>query len=414
MSRTEPPELSTPQEVAIARISRRRLLRLAARTAAGGVFLPLIGCRTGTNQSLSTVPPPPDGALPATASPWNRPSATPAFPLDLDALPATQPLPDLSDGRIVRRVSGIRPYRRGSYRLAHEKIGGKHLVHNYGHGGAGVTLSWGAAELAVEQLEAAAGPARRREAAVLGGGVVGLSTARVLQERGWRVTVYAEHFATDTTSNRAGAQFAPSGVAVSNQTELDDMVRRSAVRFLRLAPQNIGVVPRWNYTSARGGGALNSVPRDLLPSRTLDRLPFAGAAGNQPGRVHATFLIEPPRYLPWLLQQVRNSGGRTVAQRFAGAGQALRLPQPAIVNCLGLGAGDVFQDSQVQPIRGQLVHLSRQDLPYMISHRGYLFPRSDVVVLGGSYERGETQRVTTDEVCDRILRRHRAFFGVGA
>ncbi|MEM7625036.1 MAG: FAD-dependent oxidoreductase [Planctomycetota bacterium] len=333
---------------------------------------------------------------------------------DLDHLPARLPTPDLSDGRILRRVAGIRPYRRGSYRLEYERVGTKHVVHNYGHGGAGFTLSWGAAELAVDRLEAAVGPAgagNTGRAAVLGGGVIGLSTARVLQERGWRVAVYAEHFATQTTSNRAGAQFAPSAVAATDKTELADMLRRAAVRFGLLAMQNVGVGARLNYTTPRGGGALSALPSDFLPSRTLARLPFAGV--EQPGRVHATYLIEPPRYLPWLIGEVRRAGGRTATRRFADAAEAMRVPERSVINCLGLGAGAVFNDPRMQPIRGQLIHLEPQDLPYMLSHRGYLFPRSDGVVLGGSYERGQTEAVTTDRVCSRILRRHRAFFGVG-
>lgn len=393
-------------------LSRRDLLRLAGRSTISGLALAMWGCRSGPVKPLERVGDAP-GAV--TASPSGAGSIGGVDqPWNLDRLPSLLPSPDLSDGRILRRVAGIRPYRRGSYRLGSEKIGGKYVVHNYGHGGAGVTLSWGSAELVVDQLEAAlgtAGVSNLGQAAVLGGGVVGLSTARVLQERGWGVTIYAQHFATETTSNWAGAQFAPSGVTTNNSAELADMTRRSAVRYGRLAKLNVGVSAKLNYTTPRGGGALNNVPRDLLPSRTLERLPFAGV--NQAGRVHATYLIEPPLYLPWLVGEVRRAGGQTITRSFADASDALRVPQPAVVNCLGLGAGTVFNDAQMLPIRGQLIHLEPQNLPYMVSHGGYLFARSDCVVLGGSYERGQTEAVNTDEVCNRILRRHRAFFGVG-
>ena len=39
-------------------------------------------------------------------------------------------------------IAGVRPYRNCSYRLDAETISGKLIVHNYGHGGAGITLSW--------------------------------------------------------------------------------------------------------------------------------------------------------------------------------------------------------------------------------------------------------------------------------
>jgi len=43
----------------------------------------------------------------------------------------------------------LRPSRT-EVRLEFEKVGGRTVIHNYGHGGAGVTLSWGCAEEVVE------------------------------------------------------------------------------------------------------------------------------------------------------------------------------------------------------------------------------------------------------------------------
>jgi D-amino-acid oxidase len=44
---------------------------------------------------------------------------------------------------------GLRPGR-AEVRLEKELISGKVIIHNYGHGGSGVTLSWGCAEEVVE------------------------------------------------------------------------------------------------------------------------------------------------------------------------------------------------------------------------------------------------------------------------
>ena len=56
------------------------------------------------------------------------------------------PVPDLSDDMVLRVVAGIRPCRDGGLKLQPGKLGSRTVVHNYGHGGCGVTLSWGCAE----------------------------------------------------------------------------------------------------------------------------------------------------------------------------------------------------------------------------------------------------------------------------
>lgn len=67
-----------------------------------------------------------------------------------------------------------------------------------------------------------------------------------------------------------------------------------------------------------------------------------------------------------------------------------------------------MDDPAVIPFRGQLVHLKPQNLPYLLVGHGYIFPRPDVVVLGGTMERGVTR---PDKArCEKILERNRSFF----
>src|SRR4030095_7845526 len=130
--------------------------------------------------------------------------------------------------RVIREVVGLRPYRPGGFVVRAERLGPKLLVHNYGHGGGGVTLSWGTASLAVDLARdfVNARPGARRSPvsrfAVLGCGVSGLSTAILLQRRFQNgpgtVTIYAKDLPPNTTSNIAGAHWSPTSVFEPEQT----------------------------------------------------------------------------------------------------------------------------------------------------------------------------------------------------
>ena len=58
-------------------------------------------------------------------------------------------IPELKDAEIIEDIVGLRPGRT-EVRLDKEIISDKIVIHNYGHGGSGVTLSWGCAEEVVE------------------------------------------------------------------------------------------------------------------------------------------------------------------------------------------------------------------------------------------------------------------------
>lgn len=106
----------------------------------------------------------------------------------------------VSADRVIRTIMGLRPFRPSGFVVRGEKRGEKTVIHNYGHGGAGITLSWGTAQLAVEE----GAKSEARDCAVLGCGVVGLSTARLLQLRGYNPVIYAKEMPPLTTSNVAG------------------------------------------------------------------------------------------------------------------------------------------------------------------------------------------------------------------
>ena len=331
----------------------------------------------------------------------------------------------IDPGLVIRTVVGLRPYRASGFVLRAEPMGAKVLVHDYGHGGGGFSLSWGCATLAAD-LVADRSPSH---AAVLGCGVIGLTTARILQNRGWQVTIYAAELPPMTTSNIAGAQWTPVTVfARDGATPVFLDTFRKAARIANRAFQlmvgpTYGV--RWfdNYVLKRDaqapGGEIDYAERvgiaDLYADvETIDpaTVPFVGYKSIQR---FATMLIEPNTFLPAVQRDFLLQGGRIVVRSFRTRAQVAALSEPVVFNCTGLGSRELFNDRELEPARGQLTILEPQpavDYTYLDGEKIlYMFPRSDGVLLGGTFDRGNWSTTVDLDTQTRILTEHAAVFG---
>ena len=330
------------------------------------------------------------------------------------------PRVNVSPDRIIRSICGLRPYRRSGFVVRAEKLDGTLVVHNYGHGGAGITLSWGTARLAVDlAAQGARGPA-----AVLGCGVVGLSTARLLQEAGFAVTIYAKDLPPNTTSNVAGGFWYP--VTVSDHqyrtAEFNDQFARACKyafeRYETMVGERYGI--RWmrnfhlSHTAfattgfmSRDGvvGKLTPEFRDLAPNEH----PFTGWEFV---RSFDTLLIEPHIYLPQMIEDFRLAGGRIEVRELRSQQEIAALPEKLVFNCTGLGAKALFNDAELTPIKGQLTFLLPQpEVQYSVVPGDlYMFSRRDGVLLGGTHDEGVWSLDVDTKVRDQILAGHAKFF----
>ncbi|MCJ8190837.1 FAD-dependent oxidoreductase [Sphingomicrobium aestuariivivum] len=301
---------------------------------------------------------------------------------------------DIGAERLLRASAGLRPYRDDGFVVRRDALGPKALVHNYGHGGGGITLSWGSSALAVE-----AGP-RTGPYAVIGAGVMGLTTARLLQERGGEVTIYSAELPQETTSWVAGGQVRPVGIgrrySQGKQRQLDAAMAISWERFSAMAGPRYGV--RWVDTYEREGGERSDIEERYMPVH-------GRANGLQRYR---TMYVETPRFLSELLAQFLADGGRMVVRRFASLEEVAGLDEPVVFNCTGVHARQLVGDTGLVPARGQLAWVERQavDFAYVLPE-GYCFPRDDAVLLGGTWERGQWSRTPEPATIERIMAGHR-------
>lgn len=315
----------------------------------------------------------------------------------------------VSRERLIRTVVGLRPYRAEGFVVKAERVGEKLLVHNYGHGGAGVTLSWGTAAQAAE-LARGEGDGRF---AVVGCGVNGLSVARVLQRRGGAVTIYAREMPPETTSNVAGALWLPTScynpqrVSAAWLEQFRVACELSNRAFQLMTGTEYGV--RWMETfnvQTTEEAAQEELPGGtrLYPETKIHR-DQKRYFGSPLVRQFSTMLIEPSVYLNALVRDFYTAGGRVVVKEFRGREEVAALAEPVVFNCAGLGARALFGDEALAPVRGQLeVLMPQPEVDYCLLNASYyMFPRRDGVILGGTFERNNWSLAPDAETTARIL-----------
>jgi glycine/D-amino acid oxidase-like deaminating enzyme len=313
--------------------------------------------------------------------------------------------------RMIRTIAGLRPYRRSGFLVSAEPLGDKRLVHNYGHGGAGITLSWGTSKLAAELgLPGHSGPV-----AVLGSGVVGLSTARLVQEAGFPVTIYAAGLPPDTTSNIAGGQFHPFGfydhhfVTPEWRQQFARALDYSWRRYQIMVGEDYGI--RWLPTYESGTEPEAQVVPNFPPvNRALTRAEHPFPADNV--ILYDTMYVETGRYLRQMIRDVQIAGGRFEVRKFATPADIASLPESLVFNCTGLGSHDLFGDAELRPARGQLAILEPQPaVNYALTlGPGYMFPRPDGIVLGGTFELDQWDATPDPATIARIVSEQKRFF----
>ena len=310
-----------------------------------------------------------------------------------DVVPRLMPVRADLD-RIFRVTVCLRPFRAAGPRLDVERVGDKTVVHNYGHGGSGWSLSWGSSSVAVGKALAVG----ERNVAVIGCGALGLTSAILLQRTGAKVTIYAKERPPDVRSARATGSWTPdSRIALRDSVAPDfpalwEKMARTSFHmyesFLGMAGNPVEWTDHYALTdlspeetrkagAARraGGESLefarfqNRVP-DLTP-RALDLPPGSHPFPTRYARRNSSLTFNVAGYSRQLVNDFLVEGGKIENVEFHSPSELSGIAEKVVINATGYGARALWRDESVVPVRGQIAWLIPQpEVNYGVSYKG--------------------------------------------
>lgn len=233
---------------------------------------------------------------------------------------------------------------------------------------------------------------------VVGAGVVGLTCAIRLLEAGHRVDVIARDLPRETTSAVAAALWYP--YRALPQDAVTAWSAASYRVFVQLAEDAESGVRLITGTELLREAQPDPWWRSAVPALDHETsLPEGYAAGW-------TFqapVIDMPVHLDWLSRRIVELGGTITRMNLTA------LPAGVlVVNATGLGARHFAADTDVHPVRGQVVVIEQVGLDrWTLDGSGltYVVPRTHEIVVGGTDVEGEWSRTPDPAVAEQILTR---------
>ncbi len=311
-------------------------------------------------------------------APQGRKAAAPPGLPPYGVLPELLPIRAQVD-RIFRVTVCLRPFRAAGPRLDAERVGDKTVVHNYGHGGSGWSLSWGSSSIAVEKAMAAG----ERDVAVLGCGALGLTSAILLQRAGAKVTIYARERPPEVRSARATGTWSPdSRIALTNSVSPDfpalweKMCRYSFhtyESYLGMAGNLVEWTDRYilsdlspaerrahrQHDETLDFAQYEHRVTDLTP-RSQDLSPGSHPFPTRYARRNSGLTFNIAGYSRQLVTDFLVEGGKIERVEFHSPSELNQVAQKVVIDATGYGARALWRDESIVPVRGQIAWLIPQ------------------------------------------------------
>jgi D-amino-acid oxidase len=295
----------------------------------------------------------------------------------------------------------LRPFRAAGPRLDTEQIGDTLVVHNYGHGGSGWSLSWGSSTIAVQKAMAGS----PREVAVIGCGALGLTSAILAQRAGAKVTIYARDLLPQARSSRATGSWTPdSRIALTSvagpafATLWEQMARTSFKTYrsyLGLPGKPVEWTDRYSVSDISreeraqhrapdplGFGEYHESIADLTPKSQL--LPRGATPFDAPFVYRSESMqFNIADYGHTLMTDFLTAGGQFRRVEFHSPAELATLTQKVVINCPGYAARALWKDESIVPVRGQIAWLIPQgEVNYGVQYKDVsVLSRTDGIVV---------------------------------
>ncbi|KAF8767171.1 D-aspartate oxidase like protein [Argiope bruennichi] len=201
-----------------------------------------------------------------------------------------------------------------------------------------------------------------RKVAIVGGGVVGLTTAVVIAEnlKDVQVTVISDKWSPETTGDGSAGFLTPYLLGDMPVQTLREWCQKSFEIFQEIFQSELavecglGLFPvYWLYHI---GPAEEPVYKDLfidyrpMTQKELSIFP----SRFRHGVAMTTFFIECTKFLPVLMKRIQKKGGRFIEKKIHNFSE-LAGSYDVVINCTGLGSRNLVPDPEVTPIRGQVM-----------------------------------------------------------
>lgn len=306
-------------------------------------------------------------------------------------------LPSLNESDEAATLVGIRPFRSLGIRLEKQIVNGKTIIHNYGHGGSGVTLAWGSAGKAIEILQNENIEDNDKNVAILGQGIVGLSLAYRLLNLGYSVTLYGDKSGPETTASVAMGFIIPHKLVTPEQFMRRDqeILDESVAYFTQLAEQEENAPLKglsWK-TFYRVLG-----DNEITDSNSL-AITFSGNNKKFRAEKKRVLMANTSIYLQEIQTKVKELGAKFVKYKFRSLDEITDLSENIVFNCLGLGAKTLFNDDSMYGIRGHVVRFkNNENIDYGLSFMSSRDSRIVVVPWNGNLHIGPTHEDSEEEI----------------